>query len=214
MGTNLPAERGPALDWINARLDPWETNAAAIGLEPTDPAALVALAGAADDARLAADAARSTSKTKTLDWYDKADAAMDFARELILKIKSAAASDPQVYVLAQVSPKASPGETPPPEIPSDVRAELLDQGRVRLTWKGKGPRGTFYIVKRRLLNENAFTVIATVTDKVFTDESLPFGADKAVYAIDAQQTDKLVYGPEKNVQLGVGNGQQASEQAA
>ncbi|MEQ9096518.1 MAG: hypothetical protein RIE32_09670 [Phycisphaerales bacterium] len=216
MGKNMPAERGQALDWINARLEPWEENAAAIGLELTDPAALVALAGAADEARVAADAARSASKAATQNWYDKADQAMDFARDLILKIKTKAAvdDDPQVYVLAQVSPKASPGETPPPDVPSDIKAELLDQGRVRLTWKGKGPRGTFYIVKRRLLNENAFTVIATVTDKVFTDESLPFGIDKAVYAIDAQQTDKLVYGPEKNVQLGVGNGSQSGEQAA
>lgn len=214
MGKNMPAERGQALDWINARLDPWETNAAAIGLDPTDPAAMIALAGTADDARLAADAARSASKAATQNWYDKADEAMDFARELILKIKAEAATDPQVYVLAQISPKASPGETPAPDVPSDVKAELLDQGRVRLTWKGKGPRGTFYIVKRRLLNENTFTVIATVTDKVFTDESLPFGIDKAVYAIDAQQTDKLVYGPEKNVQLGVGNGSQSGEAAA
>ncbi len=214
MGTNMPSYRGPALDWINARLGPWETHAAAIGLEPTDPAALVALAGAAVDARLAADAARSLSKAKTSDWYEKADTAMDFARELILKIKAKAATDPQVYTLAQISARANPGETPPPEKTSDVRAEVLDQGRVRLTWKGKGPRGTFYIVKRRLPSENTFTVIATVTDKVFTDENLPFGVDKVVYAIDSQQTDKLVYGPERNVQLGVGNGQQSGEQAA
>ena len=106
MGTNMPANRGLALDWINARLDPWEENAAAIGLELTDPAALVALAGAADEARVAADAARSASKAATQNWYDKADQAMDFARDLILKIKTKAAvdDDPQVYVLAQVSP--------------------------------------------------------------------------------------------------------------
>lgn len=115
-------------------------------------------------------------------------------------------------MLAQLSPKAPPGETPPPDVPSDIRAELLDQGRVRLAWKGKGPRGTFYIVKRRLVNEQSFTVIATVTDKAFTDEDLPFGIDRVTYVIDARQTDKLVYGPEKNVQLGVGNGQQSSEQ--
>jgi hypothetical protein len=216
MGKNMPAERGPALTWINAHLGPWGTNAEAIGLLLTDPPALVALAGAAEDARLAAEAARSTAKAKTQDWYDKADLAMDFARDLILKIKTKAAvdDDPQVYVLAQISARANPGETPAPEVPSDIRAELLDQGRVRLTWKGKGPRGTFYIVKRRLVSENSFTIIATVTDKVFTDEDLPFGVDKVVYAIDAQQTDKLVYGPEKNVQLGVGNGQQSGQQVA
>ncbi|UYV11230.1 MAG: hypothetical protein NCW75_07925 [Phycisphaera sp.] len=214
MGTNLPAERGPALDWINAHLEPWGDNAAAIGLDPTEVTALVTLAGSAETARTEADTARQASKASTLNWYDKADAAMNWARDLILKVKTHAAinNDPQVYVLAQMSPKDPPGETPAPDVPSDIKAELLDQGRVRLTWKGKGPRGTFYIVKRRLTSETNFTVVATVTDKAFTDEALPFGTDRVTYAIDAQQTDKLVFGPEKNVQLGVGNGQQAAAQ--
>lgn len=211
MGSNMPAHRGPAIDWINERLDLWTDNAAAIGLDPTDVATLTALAGSATTARTHAQTLRNNAKSGTVAWYASADETMDKARDLILNIKAYAANtnDPQVYVLADVSPRAEPGETPAPDAPSVIKAELLDQGRVRLTWKGKGPRGTFYIVKRRLPSENTFTVIATVTDKAFTDEALPFGVDKVVYAIDAQQTDKLVYGPEKNVQLGVGNNQQA-----
>ncbi len=216
MGTNMPAKRGPAIDWINQRLDMWTANAAAIGLDPTDVATLTALTGTAKTARTHAQTLRNNAKSGTVAWYAAADEAMDKARDLILEIKSFAASsdDPQVYVLADVSPRSAQGETPAPDVPSVIRAELLDQGRVRLTWKGKGPRGTFYIVKRRLPGESTFTVIATVTDKVFTDESLPYGVDKVVYAIDAQQTDKLVYGPEKNVQLGVGNNQQGQQGAA
>jgi hypothetical protein len=202
------------MDWINARLGPWETNAAAIGLEPTDPAALIALAGAADDARLAADEARSTSKARTLDWYEKADAAMDFTRELILKIKSKAAVDPQAYVLAQVSPKDPPGETPAPEAPGDITATLIPGGPVRLNWKGKGPRGTFYIVKRKLDGEASYSIIATVTDKSFTDNGLPKGIDMVFYQIDAQQTDKVTVGSIIPVQLGTGNTQQSGERAA
>lgn len=216
MGTNLPPDRGPAVDWITEHLSLWTASAAQIGLDPTEVTALASLTSAAGTARSAAGTARQESKNKTRDWYDKADAAMNEARELILKIKAFAATsgDPQVWVLSGLSPRDEPGETPAPDVPSDIKAELLNQGYVRLTWKGKGPRGTFYIVKRRLDNEPKFSVIATVTDKAFTDEDLTFGVDKVTYAIDAQQTDKLVYGPEKVVQLGVGNNQQGQQAGA
>lgn len=216
MGTNLPPQRGPAVDWITERLAMWTANAASIGLLESEVAAVAALTQQAGTARSAAGTARAESKNKTRDWHDKADEAMDEARELILKIKAfaAASGDPQVWVLSGLSPRDEPGETPAPEVPSDINAELLNQGYIRLSWKGKGPRGTFYIVKRRLDNEQSYTVIATVTDKNFTDESIPFGTDRVTYAIDAQQTDKLVYGPVKVVQIGAGNGAQSGEKIA
>ena len=99
-------------------------------------------------------------------------------------------------------------------MPSDVAAELLNQGFIRLSWKGKGPRGTFYMVKRRLDSDADYAVIATVTDKTFTDEGVPFGTDRVTYAIDAQQIDKRVFGPVKIVQIGAGNGEQSAEAAA
>ena len=99
-------------------------------------------------------------------------------------------------------------------MPRNIDAELLNQGYIRLSWKGKGPRGTFYIVKRRLDNEPSYIVIATVTEKNFTDEHIPFGTDRVTYAIDAQQTDKRVFGPVKVVQIGAGNGAQQGEKIA
>ncbi|MEO1277325.1 MAG: hypothetical protein AAFV77_00005 [Planctomycetota bacterium] len=216
MGTNLPGERPAAIDWITQRLAAWAANAAAIGVQEADVTALVSLVNTASNARSAAGTAREESKARTLDWYNTADEAIDAARDLILQIKSFAASsdDPQVYVLAQLSPKDPPGETPAPEVPSDIKSELLDQGFIRLTWKGKGPRGTFYIIKRRFDNDSDYTVVATVTDKTFTDESVPFGTDRVTYAIDAQQTDKRVFGPVKTVQIGAGNGLASGEVAA
>ena len=216
MGANLPADRGPAIDWITQRLAAWTANAAAIGVQESDVTALASLTSGATNAKTAAGTAREESKAKTLAWHEAADDAMDAARDLILQIKSFAASsdDPQVYVLAQLSPKDPPGETPAPDVPSDIRAELLNQGFIRLTWKGRGPRGTFYIIKRRFDNDADYAVVATVTDKTFTDESVPFGTDRVTYAIDAQQTDKRVFGPVKIVQIGAGNGLAQGEQAA
>lgn len=215
MGRNLPSRRGPALDWITERLGTWTDNAASIGVEAAEVAAVASATSTAVNARTAAGTARAASKSKTQDYYDKADAALELARDLILEIKAFAATsdDPQVYVLADLSPKAEPGETPAPEAPSDVSTTLLPNGALELKWKGKGPQGTFYIVSRRLSTESSYSIIATVTDKVFTDSSLPFGIDEVRYQINAQQTDKVTQGPITTVRLGVGNGQQA-EQAA
>lgn len=209
MGRNLPSERGPALDWITDRLATWTDNAAAIGVDPAAVAALASATSQATNARSAAGAARANSKSKTLDYYDKALVAMDGARDLILEIKAFAAStdDPQVYVLADLSPKDDPGETPAPEAPSDVGFVLRPGGSLELRWKGKGPQGTFYIITRQLPGESSFSTIATVTDKVFTDSTVPFGTDQVLYQIKAQQTSKVSEGPIVTVRLGVGNGQ-------
>ena len=214
MGRNLPSERGNALDWITERLATWADNAAAIGLDAADVAAVASATAQADTARTAAGAARASSKSKTQDYYDKADAAIEGARDLILTVKAFAASsdDPQVYVLADLSPIAPRGETPAPDAPSDVNTTLLPDGGLQLNWKGKGPQGTFYIITRQLAGETAFTTIATVTDKSFTDSSIPFGTDQVLYQIRAQQTDKVTQGPIVTVRLGVGNASQSGQQ--
>lgn len=216
MGSNMPSYRGAAIDWITEHLAQWADNAAAIGIDAADVAALASSTSTATNSRTAAGVARQASKDATLDWYDAADTAMDGARDLILEIKAFAASsdNPQVYVLAGLSPKDPPGETPAPDAPSDITATLLSGGSLELKWKGKGPRGTFYIVNRRLLGESTYSVIATVTDKTFTDATLPVGVDEVRYQINAQQTDKLTLGDIKLVQLGVGNNQGLGLQAA
>ena len=215
MGRNLPSERGPALDWTTERLAKWTANAAAIGVDPATVTAAASATAAATNARTAAGTARAASKSATKHYYDLADEALDLVRDIILEVKAHAAStdDPQVYVLADLSPKDPPGETPAPEAPSDVTASLLPDGALELRWKGKGPQGTFYIVKRRLLGQGAFGIIATTTDKSFTDNNIPQGTDEVRYQILAQQTDKVVQGQIKVVQLGSGNGQQATGQA-
>lgn len=209
MGRNLPSDRGDALDWITDRLSLWTDNAAAIGVQAADVAAVASATNTASNARSAAGAARAASKNATLDYYDKALLAIDGARDLILQIKAFAASsdDPQVYVLSGISPKDDPSETPAPEAPSDVRVALQPGGSLELRWKGKGPQGTFYIITRQLTGESGFTTIATVTDKLFTDGGVPFGTDQVLYQIKAQQTDKVSEGPIVTVRLGVGNGQ-------
>ncbi|MFI4915790.1 MAG: hypothetical protein ACIAS6_04700 [Phycisphaerales bacterium JB060] len=215
MGRNLPSDRGDAIDWLTDHVGLWTDNAALIGADPADVAAVAALTSAAANARAAAGVTRTASKNATQNYYDKADEAMDGARDLILQIKAFAAStdDPQVYVLAGLSPKASPGETPPPDAPSDVVYFLKPSGKIELRWKGRGPQGTFYVITRQLPGENRFIIIATVTDKSYTDNSVPYGTDQVLYQIIAQQTDKTTEGPITLVRMGVGNGAQGEQVA-
>ena len=216
MGRNLPQKRSAALDWTTERLATWTANAAAIGVDPAAVSAAASATNAAVNARTAAGSARAASKSATQNYYDLADEALGLVRDIILEVKAHAAStdDPQVYVLADLSPKDPPSETPAPEAPSNVLYTLLPNGSLDLRWKGKGPQGTFYIVKRKLAGENAFAMIATTTDKTFTDNAIPFGTDGVQYQILAQQTDKVVQGPIVPVQLGAGNGQGAQQDAA
>ncbi|MEQ9095922.1 MAG: hypothetical protein RIE32_06625 [Phycisphaerales bacterium] len=215
MGRNLPSQRSAALDWTTERLATWTANAAAIGVDPTTVSAVSSAIATATNLRTAAGAARANSKSATASYHNAADEALDMVRDLILEVKAFAAStdDPRVYVLADLSPKANPSETPPPEAPSDVLYALQFDGSLQLRWKGKGPQGTFYVVKRKLAGESAFTMIATTTDKSFTDNAIPFGTDSVQYQILAQQTDKVVQGPVVPVKLGSGNGQQGEAAA-
>lgn len=216
MGRNLPPQRSAALDWTTERLATWTANAAQIGVDPATVSAVASAIATATNLRTAAGTARAASKSATSAYHNSADEALDMVRDLILEVKAFAAStdDPQVYVLADLSPKDPPSETPAPDAPSDIIASLRPSGRIELKWKGKGPQGTFYIITRQLPGEAAYTTIATTTDKSFVDASIPFGADRVFYQILAQQTSKVTEGPIKVVQLGVGNGQGAQEDAA
>lgn len=216
MGRNLPPQRSAALDWTTERLATWTANAAQIGLAAQTVSAVASAVAQATNLRSAAGSARASSKSATLAYHNAADQALEQVRDLILEVKAFAAStdDPQVYVLADLSPKDGPSPTPAPEAPSNVVFTLLPNGSLELKWKGKGPQGTFYIIKRRLDGESALSMIATTTDKSFTDNAIPFGTDSVLYQVLAQQTDKVVQGPLVPVQMGTGNGQQAQQEAA
>ena len=205
MGSNLPADRNPAIEWLAARLERWEANAGDIGLDEADVADLAALADQAAQARTRAGEARASARSMTRHWHLRADATMDRARELILKIKAhaAATDNPEVYALAALSAPATrrrEGEGPQP--PRDIAAELRPGGAVALSWEGGGPRGAFYIVHRRLVGEASERIIAVVAAKRFVDETLPADPGTVRYRIDAQRGQAVAEGPVRLVRLG------------
>ena len=114
MGRNLPPQRSAALDWTTERLATWTANATQIGLTSQAVLAVASAISSATNLRSAAGTARANSKSATLAYHNAADQALEQVRDLILEVKAFAAStdDPQVYVLADLSPKDGPSPTP------------------------------------------------------------------------------------------------------
>lgn len=214
MATNMPSNRTQALTWVEAHIDPWTDNQAAIDLSVAQVAAITQLATTAREKRTAATAAAQSARNATQEWHAAADQMKQLSSDLIIDIKAYARGDggEQVYTLAQINPKDPPGEAPPPAVPSDMRTSLTNEGFVAMTWKGKGPTGTRYHVRRRLPSESTFAFLGDTSDKNFTDETVPQGTTRVDYQIVAVHTDKSVPGEPFFVQFGADNNDGAQGQ--
>ncbi len=216
MGANMPNDRTQALDWVEAHIDPWTENQAAINLSVEQVAAITLLAETAREKLIAAGTARDAAKAATAAWHQSADQMKSFSSSLIAELKSYARGEggEVVYQLAQISKRAQPGEAPPPAVPTSLTSSLTNQGDVALTWKGKGPTGTRYIIERKLPAETKFFFLGDTSDKAFTDKTVPSGATPVVYQVIAVHTDNRVPGEPSYVRFGTGNAQQGQGEAA
>jgi len=209
MGTNMPQDRGDALHWVEAHVQPWTTHAAAIDLSPEQVAAITLLSENARAKLTAAGTAREAAKAATQAWHDAADQMKALASTLIADIKAYARTEgnDEIYALAQISKRAKAGEAEPPAVPSSVVSTVTNDGFVELRWKGKGPGGTRYHILRKLPTENNFAFLGDTSDKIFIDQAVPAGATPIVYQVVAVHTENRVPGEPVYVRFGTGNGQ-------
>lgn len=131
----------------------------------------------------AAEAARSTSKAATTAFYERVALMQDQGSDLLRTIRNYAITknDPNVYVLAQIPPPATPGTTPPPGTPFDFRVVLEPTGSLAIGWKCNNPAGvsgTIYEVKRKIgTGAGAAAVYVGATGvRTFTDATVPSSA--------------------------------------
>lgn len=193
---------------------PWATNAAAIGLTAAQVAALGTLTTQARAAFNAAEAARQAAKAATQNFYDKVRAMHNgpgAGSDMIQAIRNWAESkdDPNVYVLAQIPPPATPGTTPPPGTPFDFTIGLLQNGALELKWKCNNPsgtQGTIYEVKRRIGGgaSGPFTFVGASGVKAFTDDTVPAGSPSVTYQITAVRSTQRGNPAQFTVNFGVG----------
>ena len=178
------------IQWAEAHVAPFNTNAVAIGTTVPEAAAFETKTEAARAALTAAEAARDASKNASL-VLDNALAAVDVAAASIIKqvrAKAESTNNPGVYALASIPAPATPTSVAAPGKPSALKAALMADGSLDLTWDCVNPvgsQGTIYHVYRRLEGEAEFKFIGGSGPKKFTDATIPAGTATIVYKLQA-----------------------------
>jgi len=109
---------------------------------------------------------------------------MEFGTAVISTIKAFAdisGDDQSVYAAAEIDPDGAPAPLAPPVPATNVRADLLNTGEIKLAWKGTVANGTFYAVWRRLDSETEYETLGSVSAKSFVDTTIPLGTPEANY---------------------------------
>lgn len=198
MGANLPKNPKDAVAWILHRAGDWQAHAAELGLDPSAAADMVAIAQAAEAARLHASSKRSEAVFATRAWRSKADEAMDAASVLISTIKATAQGEDEkgrirLYGLAKLClPRARRRRAPRPGRVTDLRTRLLPSGSLELRFEAnhpKGARGVLYEIWRQEITADGpgafgpFTYVATARTRTHVDRAVPPGTIRAIYRI-------------------------------
>ncbi|MGE0295017.1 MAG: hypothetical protein AB7P97_21935 [Hyphomonadaceae bacterium] len=207
----VPDTRIGKIEFYEAHIAPWTTNAAGIGLTPASVTALGTLTTAARNAFNAAEAARQAAKSATQAFYDAVRAMHSgpgAGADMIDTIRNYAETKnlPNVYVLAQIPPPADPSTAPPPGTPFEFRVGLLQNGALELRWKCNNPsgtQGTIYEVKRSI-GGGAFNFVGATGVKSFTDDTLPSGATPATYQVTAVRSTARGNPAQFTVNFGIG----------
>ncbi|XVJ59735.1 MAG: hypothetical protein HEQ23_10155 [Tepidisphaera sp.] len=216
MGTNLPRTIPELANWANTRSALWQLNGALVGLQPGQITGFKNLVTAFIAARDAAEAARVASKNATEALDNAVRSVRTTGGQYVNLIKAFAEStnNPNVYVLAGVSPNDAPGTPPAPNAPDQFTVGVNGDGSLTLRWKVAQPTGVgsvVYVVSRRINGgEGPFSVVGTAggREKSFTDGTLPVGVDQVEYIVTARRGNEPgVSGPIFKVQFGsVGSG--------
>jgi hypothetical protein len=188
----VPETRLGRIEFYEAHLGPWDSNDQAIGLQPASVTNLSTLTAAARKAYEAAESAREASKAATRAYHNAVRAMHSgpgAGQDMIDQIRNFAQSsnNPNVYVLAQIPPPATPGTTPPPGTPLDFEVRLLQTGALELRFKCVNPpgtQGTIYEVQRRI-GAGAFAFIGASGVRSLIDETLPAGSAQVTYQVTA-----------------------------
>ncbi|MCL4219813.1 MAG: hypothetical protein KJZ65_00450 [Phycisphaerales bacterium] len=208
MANVIPSSREAMIAWFADRDNDWAAAPAAIGLTAAQVTQLSALVTAAQNALAAATAARIASKDATLNYHITADALREFGGDLVKVIKAYAdlTNNPTVYSTASIPPPAPPTPAGPPVQPTDLAAQLLPGGGLRLTWKGTIAQKAYFSVYRRAEGQTSFTLVDSPAAKSYDDFTIPTGANSVTYYIQARRDDFRVDSPYFQVNFGSGAG--------
>lgn len=191
--STLPESRKAKIEYLEARIDQWIENAAAIGLTGAQVASLQGRITAARGDLDNVVAARAVSRDRTLEFHTSTDAMADLGADLIKMIRAYAETtkNPDVYALASIPAPATPTPAGPPVPPTGLTSTLTTDGTILLRWKGSLAAGTFFSVWRQTIPAaggalTEFVQIGSVADKKFTDTTIP-ACVQATYVVRAHR---------------------------
>jgi hypothetical protein len=218
--STIPRQPEAAIDWVQAHVTPWTTNAVLLKLDPATLGQLGALASAAATAR--------QNKISADDAYRDAIAAFDTAvasmRTLasgqvsIIRSTARNAENPQaIYTAALIPAPSGPSPAPAPGTPTMFKHALAIDGELTVRFRCPNPPRTgpvTYRVDRRLGGTgNAFIPFGVIKERVVVDAGIPLGTPEVAYRITPQTSTKDGTVAQFAIQFGAGNQSTLVEQS-
>jgi hypothetical protein len=206
----MPKSVNGQIQFFEAHLSDWTTNAVAIGSSAPEVAAIAAKTEAARAALVAQETAQDTAKTRTAELRQAVDALLQAGSDLIKKVRAKAATDGDViYNLANIPAPATPSAVGQPGQPTALQASLLPNGTLDLSWKCTNPpgcNGVIYQIYRKIESTGDYHYLGGSGDKTWTDNTLPAGVPSVTYQIQGTRSTAIGVAAEFTVNFGVSNG--------
>lgn len=223
----IPTDREQAIQFCEQHIQPWTTNAVALGITAANVAALNTAAQAARAKLNAAKVSRQVSRAATEDYYAHVAAMRTQAADLVatIKLRAETNDDPNIYTLAQIPPPAAPQPLPAPGTPQNVTFVLTSGGALAIRFTAQNAAastGAMFNVSRRLGNDASmpFSPIGATPGTrggrgagagartiEFADTTLPLGTQQVSYIIQPQRAGRIGTPTDiLSVQFGVGMG--------
>jgi hypothetical protein len=206
----IPQTRIAKVQFYENHIEPWNTNAVAIGLEVATVTDLQTKTEAARDAFNAAQAAAEAAKAATQTYYNAVTAMATAGTAALKQIRAKAdTAGDGVYALAQIPQPATPSAVGAPGTPFGLGVTLNPDGSIELKWKCTNPAGctgVIYHVYRQLGAAGEFVFIGGTSTRKFPDATVPAGTSTVVYKIQGVRTSSIGVAGEFIVRFGMGSG--------
>jgi hypothetical protein len=205
----IPDTKPGKIAFFNAKIDPWTTNAVAIGTTTTAVTDLTTKLATASDKYDAQVAALEIAKAATAAADEAIAALVQAGNDIIKQVRiKATTAGPSVYELAQIPAPATPTAVTTLGTPTDFTVELQTTGALKIKWKCASPRATgmVYQVYRRTTPTAEFEYLGGSGAKEFVDSTIPAGSSQVTYQIQAVRSTAVGEFAQFNVNFGVSGG--------
>lgn len=213
----IPRSLVKKISFCEARIDAWQANAGAIGVDEAEVDEVAAKTAAARAAYDAQQQALLAAQAMTLAFNAAVEGMSSAAAALILKVRAkASTAGNDVYALALIPQPENGSPIGAPGTPRGFTVQLQQVGSLLLRWKCANPKGsvgTMYQVSRQI-GAAEFEHLAVVGEKQFLDETIPAGTASVTYEVRAVRSTARGESARFSVNFGGTGRVRANRQAA